>query len=653
MPKRKAEPLNVRIDTDTSGAVTTFNIDGIASGWEQWFLFMSDNHHDSIYCERELELEHLEEARRRNARIFIIGDLFDAMQGRFDPRRSMDELRPEYRRPDYYDFVVKDTTKFFAPYADLLTMVCPGNHECVDELTEVLTRSGWKSIKDVTLDDEVLSIQNWDRIPIFAKPIKTHAYEYNGKMIWIRHKKLDMFMTPNHRMAYIPQKADYIHYRSANDPGSQMEIPISVNLNQPEYPIGDDEIRYAAWILTDGSIRDKAHIIYQSKSKMCSRIKELLDNLKIQYSWKIRQRDTSHIAGRKLLSLPQPENSFSIQKESKEYVNTIVCEKGKLPDWAFQLSKRQFDIFLYELILGDGSVEKRSESARVLYGEKEFLDDVQRACVQNGYRANLSIRHRDGEDSYFALNITEHETIEIKNIKSHSSQEEFNGMVYCLTTVTGNFFARRNGTVYLTGNSAVLKNANTNLTDRLVYELRTKHGSQVIHGGYGGWLRFVLTGRSMRGFIYKLKYFHGAGGEAPVTRGTIQTNRQAVYLPDADIVVNGHSHNAYHVPIARERVSQNGRLYMDIQHHIRIPGYKNAYGNGKSGWEVTRGGVPKPVGAVWMRMWFDYAGTEKERENNGGAVKLQFVPDVRGAQNLVDSTGIYDGKIYDDDREGN
>lgn len=329
MPKRKTEPLNLQVSTDTSGAVTTMNIDGIAAGWEQWALLMSDNHHDSIYCERGLEKEHLDEAKRRNALIFIIGDYFDAMQGRFDPRRSMDELRPEYRRADYYDFVVMDSVKFLAPYAENLAMICPGNHEL-----------------------------------------------------------------------------------------------------------------------------------------------------------------------------------------------------------------------------------------------------------------------------------------------------------------------------------AVLKNANTNLTDRLVYALRTKHGSKVIHGGYGGWLRFVLAGQSIQGFTYKLKYFHGAGGEAPVTRGTIQTNRQAVYLPDANIVVNGHSHNVYHVPIARERVSQNGKLYMDIQHHIRIPGYKNAYGNGKSGWEVTRGGVPKPVGCVWMRMWFDYTGTEKEREHNGGSVKLQFIPDVRGAENLVDVTGIYDGKVYDDDREG-
>ena len=84
-----------KMDISVSGAVTTIRMDDPRKGWEQWFLLMSDNHHDSIYCNRDLETEHLEEAKRRNARVFIFGDFFDAMQGRFDPRRSMDELRKD------------------------------------------------------------------------------------------------------------------------------------------------------------------------------------------------------------------------------------------------------------------------------------------------------------------------------------------------------------------------------------------------------------------------------------------------------------------------------------------------------------------------------------------------------------------------------
>jgi hypothetical protein len=140
---------------------------------------------------------------------------------------------------------------------------------------------------------------------------------------------------------------------------------------------------------------------------------------------------------------------------------------------------------------------------------------------------------------------------------------------------------------------AVLKNANTYLSDRLTKMLGC------LHGNYGGWLRIYLNIKGGRGSV-NIKYFHGSGGEAPVTRGVIQTNRQAVYLPDADIVVNGHSHNAYWIPIQRERLSSKGIHYFDIQHHVRTPGYMASYGDGSDGWEVERGGVPKPLGGCFV-----------------------------------------------------
>ena len=154
--------------------------------------------------------------------------------------------------------------------------------------------------------------------------------------------------------------------------------------------------------------------------------------------------------------------------------------------------------------------------------------------------------------------------------------------------------------------TSVLKNSNTDLIDRLAFYMNTTTGSHIMTGGYGGWIRFMFTHSGVTpDSSLKLKYFHGAGSEAPVTRGVIQTNRQAVYLPDADIVLNGHNHNNYYVPISRERISNKGTLFFDIQHHIRVPGYKSEYADGSGGWAVERGGIPKPNGAAWMRMFYD------------------------------------------------
>lgn len=149
--------------------------------------------------------------------------------------------------------------------------------------------------------------------------------------------------------------------------------------------------------------------------------------------------------------------------------------------------------------------------------------------------------------------------------------------------------------------SSILRHHHHDLTSALVHRLNTEHGGSITLGGFGGWVRFVfMDGKSSRG-AKNLKYFHGAGGGGPVTRGVIQTNRQAVYLPDADIVCNGHTHDSWHVPIARERLTNRGIVKRDLVHFIRTAGYKDEYADGSGGYHVERWGPPKPIGSVWMR----------------------------------------------------
>ena len=160
-------------------------------------------------------------------------------------------------------------------------------------------------------------------------------------------------------------------------------------------------------------------------------------------------------------------------------------------------------------------------------------------------------------------------------------------------------------TVWGQGNheTSILNRHNTNLTDRLVHRLNSDGGGQCFVGGYGGWLalQFVLWGTQTARI--NLKYHHGAGGGGPVTRGVIDTNRQAVYLPDADIVVNGHSHDQYYLPIARERLTMDGKVSRDIVHFIRTGTYKDEYGDGSKGFHIEKGRPPKPLGAVWLRFY--------------------------------------------------
>jgi len=163
--------------------------------------------------------------------------------------------------------------------------------------------------------------------------------------------------------------------------------------------------------------------------------------------------------------------------------------------------------------------------------------------------------------------------------------------------------------------TSIIKNNGTDMIIRLVDRLNLDHGGNVKVGGYGGWIRFAIKEKERNNKLLatkRIKYFHGAGGEAPVTKGTIQTNRQGVYLPDADVILNGHSHTEYVLSVARERISSKDSTYKDLQTFIRTPGYKDAYDDGSGGWEVERGGVPKPIGSCWMRAFRVGKGIEME-----------------------------------------
>ncbi|MEE2887528.1 MAG: hypothetical protein VX951_08860 [Planctomycetota bacterium] len=151
--------------------------------------------------------------------------------------------------------------------------------------------------------------------------------------------------------------------------------------------------------------------------------------------------------------------------------------------------------------------------------------------------------------------------------------------------------------------TSIAKRHETDLTERLCQAMTAKAGTTVRAGGYGGWVQFVFRITKTQTQQINLKYWHGSGGGGPVTRGVIRTNRMAVYLPDAHIVVTGHTHDQWVVPIARERIKSNGELLLDEQVHVKCGTYKDEYGDGHGGWHIERGGPPKPVGAQWLRFY--------------------------------------------------
>lgn len=161
-----------------------------------------------------------------------------------------------------------------------------------------------------------------------------------------------------------------------------------------------------------------------------------------------------------------------------------------------------------------------------------------------------------------------------------------------------------------TGNheTSILNRCEYDLTEELVDKLNFKNGTNIVNGGYTGYARFVFQDDSFQ-TSRVLHYDHGYGGGGPVTKGAIQTNRRDAFIDSADIICSGHIHESYAIETVHKRLTKSNKIRHATVVHLSIPTYKEEYKTGRGGWHVERGAPPKPLGAWWVRFYY-------ERETN-------------------------------------
>ena len=152
--------------------------------------------------------------------------------------------------------------------------------------------------------------------------------------------------------------------------------------------------------------------------------------------------------------------------------------------------------------------------------------------------------------------------------------------------------------------TSILKHHETDPTARFVEGMQEAGADKLVKGDYAGFIRFRAERGDRKSSRIIMGYHHGYGGGGPVTKGTIQTNRMATYLPDCNLVVSGHVHEKWALQMERSRISHVGKPYIDRQVHLKIPGYKDEYSS-FNGWHIERGAPPKPLGSWWLRFYLN------------------------------------------------
>ena len=92
------------------------------------FLLSADHHWDNPDSRHDMIIRHLKEAKERNTKVFMFGDFFCAMQGKYDKRASKSKVRPEHQNDNYLDSLVNTAAAFLMPYRQQIALISPGNH---------------------------------------------------------------------------------------------------------------------------------------------------------------------------------------------------------------------------------------------------------------------------------------------------------------------------------------------------------------------------------------------------------------------------------------------------------------------------------------------------------------------------------------------
>lgn len=308
--------------------------------------------------------------------------------------------------------------------------------DCYDEQTKILTDSGWKYFDNLLSDDRVAQVLD-DGTYEFVKPLKYVKQEYKGDMyrFFDQKRKLDLLVTPNHRMIFkinnewkveTAEKVKLGYYKKRMVRSAKAQ-----SKNKQLTPIERVKIAFQA----DGSyISNGTNGIRFSFSKQrkIERCKEILNKANMEYS------EYNLADGKTELNIKC--NTGDFQKDFNWVDTSDLCS-----DWSKD--------FIEELSYWDAT---RRSDTRFKFDTtvKEVIDKVELIALSAGYGVLIS-RREDKRKECFSDVYTAHilKNNELGGQSQQKEKVEYDGNVYCVQVPTGRLIVKRNDCVMVCGNS--------------------------------------------------------------------------------------------------------------------------------------------------------------------------------------------------------
>ena len=348
---------------------------------------------------------------------------------------------------------------------------------CVDFDTEILTLNGWKKYNEISIGDKILSY-NMQTQHITNDAI-THIHIYEGihNVIKFQHSSFNAVSTTEHR--WVTQKG--------NQPPKFITTEHICNNKWPDYPIlkiadnkfsdnkniSDFELQLIGWLMTDGYYKDnQSMMLYQSentdnKKNIYNKMISVLKSLNMDFHDRIRNNNYHEIYLNKCDVTDWIRAEFPNRILTYTFINT--------------LSQHQSNVLVNAMLDGDGYSGKFD--CHFVCGDKEKSDVFQYLCCRAGIATNCKCILPDDKKHYgkvanecgYVVTKQPYYIVSVLRRKrahiypQHRTNITTNG-VWCVTTNNETWIARRNGCVFITGNSRVQGSA-ADLTKLAMIEL--------------------------------------------------------------------------------------------------------------------------------------------------------------------------------------
>jgi len=348
--------------------------------------------------------------------------------------------------------------------------------QCMSEDTEILGIDGWKKYNEVK-EGDIIATFNVDGGFLEYLPVKhVFAREYKGKMYNLKNRISDQLISPDHRIVrrkfnserYVLEKVEDVLKLK-----SPFMVPIGSGGNvKGDVSISKDVIKLIAWVISEGSLdksgRGDGRIsIYQSKVKSPYEYEEIIAtcrNLGLKYTERTQQ------------GLGDDCNVIRFDADStRKILNYFDSNKERgikfIPDIILNADTESSRLFIETYIQGDGY-----EGCKIVTTSEAIRDGLLQVIVNAGYGATVSVRKPDNKLSKkgrFIIRVIKHRDTYIEKIE----EVEYEGIIWCPNTDNETVVARRNGKIFITGNTPF-----TNVTLDLKVPDFMKHKAVIVGG---------------------------------------------------------------------------------------------------------------------------------------------------------------------------